>query len=430
MNCLSESINQMNNKDIMTELMQKLIDLSEDIAKGCFERHQELFELTKSGNYPDDICRLAESFGMMMVKVEAREYRLSQIIDDLERARDELSAARQQLARENQVLKKTIRDNFVAERILGKSKPIQIVKETIKKVANTAVNVLIIGETGTGKELIAQSIHFGSGRAEKPFVAINCSAIPEGMLEAELFGIEKGVATGVDRRIGKIELSSGGTLFLDEIGDMPLSAQAKVLRALESQALERVGGRVAIPVDVRIVAATHKNLAAEVACGRFRQDLYYRLNVVQISAPPLRERQDDIPLLLVEFLKSSSLTAGRPSLKFAPDLLSRLVDYPWPGNVRQLKNEVDRAVALACGDQIVLTDLSDEVRSFFDPRQPVIPMNELSLKDNEIQTIRSILLGTGGNRSEAARRLGISREGLRKKLKRFGMESEVSPKQR
>lgn len=409
----------------MKELMQKLIQLSEDMAKGCYERHRELFELTKSGNYPDDVSRLAESFGMMMVKVEAREYRLAQIIEDLQQTRDELAAAKQQLSRENQVLKKTLRDNFVVDRLLGKSREIQLVKETIKRIANTGVTVLISGETGTGKELIAQSIHFGSSRAEKPFVAINCSAIPEGMLEAELFGIEKGIATGVDRRIGKFELASGGTLFLDEIGDMPLNAQAKVLRALESRTLERVGGRVAIPVDIRLLAATNRNLAAEVATGRFRQDLYYRLNVVQIAAPPLRERRDDIPLLLVELLKSAAIAAGRPSLRFSPDLLGQLAEYSWPGNVRQLRNEVDRAVALACTDCIGPDDLSEEVRSFFSSRNVDVQVSKASLKEGEFQAIRSVLQDTGGNRSEAARRLGISREGLRKKLKRYGINDKI-----
>jgi DNA-binding NtrC family response regulator len=247
------------------------------------------------------------------------------------------------------------------------------------------------------------------------------------MLEAELFGIEKGIATGVDRRIGKFEQASGGTLFLDEIGDMPLSAQAKVLRAIESRNLERVGGRVAVPVDIRLLAATNKDLATEVVNGRFRQDLYYRLNVVQLTAPPLRERRDDIPLLLVEFLKLSAAAVGRSSLYFDPELLVQLTGYPWPGNVRQLKNEVDRAVALACTDSVTLGDLSEEVRNFFSSRQVSKAVNAASLKENEIQIIRNILQETGGNRSEAARCLGLSREGLRKKLKRYAIDAEIYP---
>ncbi|MDH3999560.1 MAG: sigma-54 dependent transcriptional regulator [Desulfuromonadales bacterium] len=409
----------------MKDLMQKLIELCEDMAKGCYDQHQELFELTKSGEYPEEVSRLAEAFGMMMVKVETREYRLAQIIEDLKKTSAELAAAQRQLTLENKALKKTLRDNFTAERILGKSRAIQKLKETIKRVADTSVNVLISGETGTGKELIAQSVHFGSHRAEQPFVAINCSAVPEGMLEAELFGIEKGIATGVDRRIGKLELAAGGTLFLDEIGDMPLNAQAKVLRVLEDKTLERVGGRVAIPVDIRLVAATNKNLAEEVEQGNFRQDLYYRLNVVQLTAPPLRERRDDIPLLLVELLKIGATAAGRPGLRFAPELLEQLAKYPWPGNVRQLKNEVDRAVALAYSDTITFADLSDELSDYFNsPQASDTLANESSLKENELQIVRSVLRETGGNRSEAARRLGISREGLRKKLKRYGIDAE------
>ncbi len=409
----------------MKELLHKLIVISEDMAKGCYERHRELFELTKSGNYPEDVCRLAESFGMMMVKVESREFHLAQIIDNLRKSQADLADAQRQLSSENQALKKTIRNNFVVDRILGKSSAMLEVKETIKRIANTSINVLITGETGTGKELIAQSLHFGSSRGEGPFVAVNCSAIPEGMLESELFGIEKGVATGVDKRVGKFEQASGGTLFLDEIGDMPLSAQAKVLRVLEERSVERVGGRVAIPVDIRLLSASNRNLKEEVARGTFRQDLYYRLNVVQITAPPLRDRRDDIPLLLVELLKYSSTVAGRPSLRFSPGLVKQLQEYPWPGNIRQLKNEVERAVALSCTDQIVLDDLSEELRRFFSPAQLSNINNEQRLKANEIETIRTILIETDGNRSDTARRLGISREGLRKKLRRYGIDADA-----
>ena len=246
----------------MPDLLQKLIELSENMAGGRYERHAELFELTKSGSYPEDVRRLAESFGMMMVKVEAREYHLSQIIEELRQARNELAEAKRHLDLENQGLKTTLRKTVSPERLLGTSDAILQIRETIRRLAATAVSVLITGETGTGKELVAQAIHYGSTRSDRPFVAVNCSAIPETMLEAELFGIEKGVATGVDRRTGKFEQADGGTLFLDEIGDMPLAAQSKVLRALETRTVERVGGRPPRAVDIRVVAATNRNLAA------------------------------------------------------------------------------------------------------------------------------------------------------------------------
>jgi transcriptional regulator with PAS, ATPase and Fis domain len=407
----------------LSALLQTLIELCEDMAKGSYVRHQELFELTKTGSYPEDVRRLAESFGMMMVRVEAREFHLAYIIDDLKRTKTELAQAKRQLDLENRALKKTIRDTFSADRILGKSRAIQEIKNTVQRIANTSVNVLISGETGTGKDLIARSIHYLSSRSDKPFVALNCSAIPESMLESELFGIEKGVATGVDKRIGKIEQASGGTLFLDEIGDMPLNAQAKILRVLEERVVERVGGRVAIPVDVRLIAATNKTLADEVSCGAFRRDLYYRLNVVQLTVPPLRQRKDDISLLLAEFMSSCAAGQGSPQCRFAPGLLEMLAEYPWPGNVRQLKNEVERLIALAGSDVVGFDDLSEEVRTFFRGRE--IPQRGIgeNLKNKEMQAIRDILRETGGNKSEAARRLGVSREGLRKKLARYGIDA-------
>jgi transcriptional regulator with PAS, ATPase and Fis domain len=405
-------------------LLEKLLELCEVMARGSYDRHSELFELTKTGSYPEDISRLAEAFGMMMVKVESREYHLSQIIEELKRARAELAEARKRLADENKVLRKTIRETFAPELILGNSSAIQMVRSTVRKIADLSLNVLITGETGTGKDLIAQAIHHGSSRSGRHFVAINCTAIPESMLEAELFGIEKGVATGVDKRIGKIEQANGGTLFLDEIGDMPLTAQSKILRVLEERSFERVGGRSAIPVDIRLIAATNSNLSRDVEKGTFRRDLYYRLNVVPIHVPPLRERKDDIPLLLKEFLKKSSSLSTGHTLCYTPEILSLLVEYPWPGNVRQLKNEVERAIALASTDCIGLAEFSEEVKSFFAAEGIDRPLNA-SLRDQEIQTIRDILVDSCGNKSEAARRLGVSREGLRKKLRRYGIEQEI-----
>ncbi|MBI5100607.1 MAG: sigma-54-dependent Fis family transcriptional regulator [Nitrospirae bacterium] len=411
------------------KLLNQLIVLTEDMAKGHYGRYAELFELTKTGSYPESISRLAESFGMMMVKVEAREFHLEQMIEDLKKAHAELSSAKQRLDSENRTLKRTIRESFSPDQIIGKSPRIQELRSMIRRIADTAVNVLITGETGTGKELIAKSLHFSSSRSHKPFVALNCSALPESILEAELFGIEKGVATGVDGRTGRIEQASGGTLFLDEIGDMPLNAQAKVLRVIEERTVDKLGGRVSVPVDIRVIAATNKNLRVrdEAAAGHFREDLYYRLNVVQLHVPPLRERADDIPLLLNLFLKTVSLRQEMSNRRFDPEALDRLTTYPWPGNVRELKNEVERAVALSVTDTIGFQDFSEEVHAYFISQKAPGPFLSI-LKGREIELILQILRDTGGNKSETARRLGLSREGLRKKILKYGLDpKETAP---
>src|SRR6201997_5162298 len=247
--------------------------------------------------------------------------------------------------------------------IIRTSPKIQDVVKLIEKIANSPLNVLITGESGTGKELAARTIHTNSSRFEKPFIAINCAALPESLLESELFGIEKGVATGVERRVGKIEMARGGTLFLVEIGDMSLSAEAKLLRVLQERKLERVGGRSTIEVDVRVLAATNKDLNNEIKKGSFREDLYYRLNVIHIYMPPLREMKEDIPLLAQYFLSSFANELGRGSMHFSSYAMDCLVNYRWPGNVRELENEVKRAATLADSDVIDESDLSENVRS-------------------------------------------------------------------
>lgn len=228
-------------------LLNHLISVAEDVSMGRYGRHNEIFELTKTGQYPPLITRLAESFGMMIVKVEAREFRLEQIIEDLKKIQAELFAAKQKLSRENINLRKNLLRTYTFSGILGTSRTIKDVIAKAERIADTTVNVLLTGETGTGKELIAKAIHFSSSRSGKSFIAINCSAIPESLFESEMFGIEKGVATGVVHRIGKIEAADGGTIFLDEIGDMPLSSQAKLLRAIEEREIEKVGGRKTTP---------------------------------------------------------------------------------------------------------------------------------------------------------------------------------------
>jgi transcriptional regulator with PAS, ATPase and Fis domain len=397
-------------------LLKYLIDLCEDLSKGRYTKVEELFELTKEGKYPLLVTELAEAFGMMMVKVEAREFRLEQVIDDLKKAKVDLSIAKERLSRENIQLKQTLRGRFAPTRILGTNPQMVKLLEEVEKVADTPINILITGETGTGKELIAKTIHYSSSRSEKPFIPVNCSAIPETIFESEMFGIEKGVATGVEKRIGKIEQADGGTLFLDEIGDMPLPSQAKILRVIEDHQLERVGGRKAIPVDIRIIASTNKDLNKELKKSSFRKDLFYRLNVVNLHLPPLRERKDDIPLLANFFLEQCMNKLGRKKMKFSSEVVKRFKDYPWPGNVRELENEVERAVALSYADTITVDNLSENLRKFsIEERQE---KKLTSVKEAEILLIRKTLEEVKGNKSEAARMLGLSREGLRKKLKR------------
>jgi transcriptional regulator with PAS, ATPase and Fis domain len=311
--------------------------------------------------------------------------------------------------------------------IIGTSPRILDVVKLIEKISNSSLSVLITGESGTGKELAARTIHINSPRFDKPFIAINCAALPESLLESELFGIEKGVATGVERRVGKLEGANGGTLFLDEIGDMTLSAQAKLLRVLQERKLERVGGRGTIDIDIRVIAATNKDLRKEIDKGSFREDLYYRLNVVHIHIPALRERKEDIYPLAQYFLSSFANELGRGSMSFSEGAMDCLLNYSWPGNVRELENEVKRAAILAEGNTIEKNDLSEHIRGVALSREVLryAPMGKsfLSLKERveelEIYMIKEALEKSGGNKQKASEILGITRQGLIKKIKRY-----------
>ncbi|MBI2486351.1 MAG: sigma-54-dependent Fis family transcriptional regulator [Deltaproteobacteria bacterium] len=321
---------------------------------------------------------------------------------------------------------------FFVNNIIGTSPRIQEVVRLIEKISDSPLSVLITGESGMGKELVARTIHYNSSRFGKPFIDINCGALPESLLESELFGIEKGVATGVERRVGKIEMANGGTLFLDEIGDMSLPAQTKLLRVLQERKMERVGGRSAINVDVRVLAATNKDLKNEIKKGSFREDLYYRLNVVLVHMPPLREMKEDIPLLAQYFLSSFANKLGRGSMHFSSEAMDCLVNYSWPGNVRELENEVKRAAILADNDVIDESDLSENVRSVA-RKNPVLGMNILqyahteeenqSLKEvveeYEIRLIKEVLEKNRGNKQKTSKILGLTRQGLIKKLKKY-----------
>ena len=340
----------------------------------------------------------------------------AQLIGELRRSQDELSQQNAHLWRE-------VENRYARHGIIGTGPKIQHVVRLIDRIKESLVNVLITGESGTGKELVAKAVHYTSPRTRKPFVALNCAALPETLVESELFGIEKGVATGVLQRQGQFQKADGGTLFLDEIGDLSLAAQAKILRVLQERVLERVGGRTSIPVDVRLLAATNKDLEAEIAKGTFREDLYYRIKVIHIHMPPLRDNREEIPLLANHFLKEYCRETAHAPMEFAPEVLRRLSAAPWPGNVRQLRNEVIRLAACARQNRITDEDLWEAMpapaHDTPPPRQSKAPSLKKAVEDLERRMISEALLGTRSNQQQAARMLGLSRQGLINKMKRY-----------
>ncbi len=315
--------------------------------------------------------------------------------------------------------------------IIGDSDPMKKVFSVMKRVSDTPTTVLITGESGTGKELIARGLHQASSRNKDPFVSLNCAAIPENLLESELFGHEKGSFTGaVSLKEGKFEYADGGTLFLDEIGEMPLNLQVKLLRVLQEQEFQRVGGNREIRVNVRLVAATNRDLKEEVEMGRFRGDLFFRLNVVNIKAPPLRERRSDIPLLVAHFLGKYCSKLGRNIKELTPEAMRALCSYDWPGNVRELENVIENALVMSRGSTIKKTDLPVEVRKHNDIKddtETVISMDS-GLMDTldaiEEKMIRQALKQSGNVQAQAAKILGISRSNLQYKLKKYGIVTE------
>ena len=343
----------------------------------------------------------------------------AQLVGELRRSQDEL-------VRQNVHLWREVENRYASHGIIGTGQRIQQIVRLVERIRDSAVNVLITGESGTGKEMAAKAIHFTSPRARRLFVALNCAALPETLLESELFGIEKGVATGVQSRIGQFEKAGGGTLFLDEIADLSPTAQAKILRVLQERVLERVGGRAPIPVDVRLLAATNRNLEAEIARGSFREDLYYRIKVVHIHMPPLREIREEIPLLARHFLKEYCRENGRAAMEFAPETMRRLCGADWPGNVRQLRNEVMRLAACVRQDLIADEDAWDELPAALGHGKPAAgPARAQSLKTAveklEREMIGDALRSTHGNQQQAARVLGLSRQGLINKMKRYSL---------
>ncbi len=329
------------------------------------------------------------------------------------------------LRKENTYLREEVRRRATFEDFVGNSPNMREIYALAGRVAGTNSTVLITGESGTGKDLLARAIHHASQRNNGPFIAINCASIPETLLESELFGFEKGAFSGADHmKPGRIEIAEHGTLFLDEIGDMPHSLQAKLLRVLQERSFERLGGTKTIEVDVRIMAATNKNISALVQEGRFRDDLFYRLSVFPIHIPPLRERRDDISLLAVYFLRRFNEEMGKSVQGFSEDALNMLVSYVWPGNVREFQNIVERAVILCKGSEISHGDILLGAGAPLDPHHKycsLIPPEGISLEEVEKGLIVAALQMTGNNQVKAANLLKITRNTLRYRMEKFGI---------
>jgi DNA-binding NtrC family response regulator len=339
----------------------------------------------------------------------------------------------QNLEVENEALRQQLDWKFGMEQVIGESSPMREVLEKVRQVAPHRTTVLLLGESGTGKELVAKLVHQLSPRAKQPLVTVHCGALPPTILESELFGHEKGAFTGAyERRIGRFEQAQGGTLFLDEIGEIDATIQVKLLRFLGERTFERVGSNKTLTADVRLVTATNKNLEAMVKAGTFREDLFFRLKVVDIWLPPLRDRPADIPLLAQAFLKEFAEENGKPIKHFTPDFLDLLLRYPWPGNVRELRTAMEHAVVLSRGDRLTPRDLPASIRSgqsaaFANPppspEGPVgTPSRHLHVQDHEKELIIAALKESDGNRTLAAQKLGVSRRTLHRKLHAYHLE--------
>ena len=342
----------------------------------------------------------------------------------------ERSMEHTRLKEENRLLKESLGQHFDRRNIIGRSAAMTKLLETVAQVAPSEATVLIDGDSGTGKELIAGAIHFNSHRKSGPFIKLNCAAITETLLESELFGHEKGAFTGAERRKeGRFSQAHGGSLFLDEVSEMPLTMQVKLLRVLQEREFSRVGGENTIQVDVRMIAATNKNLPELISKGEFREDLYYRLNVVGLAIPPLKDRQEDIPLLAQHFLEVFAARNHKDIKGYTPGAMDHLIRHAWPGNVRELMNAVERSVVLSQSDFLSEKDFAIIPTAGTNQQDPT-PGNANTptatdgvtpLEEVERATILNTLEATGGNKSEAARRLGITRKTLHKKLKAYGV---------
>ena len=380
------------------------------------------------------ICILMTAYGSEELAVEALKHGAD---DYLAKGRMQIDELETRIARalrlrslesENQTLKQQLNKKFGLENIIGESELMQRVMDIVRQVAPARATVLIQGESGTGKELLAKAIHQLSPRSVKPMVTVHCAALSPTLLESELFGHEKGAFTGAhERRIGRFEQAEGGTLFLDEIGEVDETTQVKLLRFLGERSFERVGGNKTLSADVRVVAATNKNLKKLVGIGEFREDLYFRLNVVELWAPPLRDRLNDVPLLALNFLSEFAIENTKAITDFTAEALEAMIRYNWPGNVRELRTAVEHAVVLSKSEMIQLTDLPHSVQSRgviqneVQLNNPIIEKG-VTLEEAEKQLIVRTIKECRGNRTAAAKKVGISRRTLHRKLHRYGLE--------
>lgn len=394
----------------------------------------QLVQRAQSVAHPP-ICIVMTAYGTVENAVEAmRRGAHDYLTKPIDLDRLELVLARalksRRLEVENVTLRQQLDKRYGMENIIGQSTPMVEVLDTIRQVAPSRATVLIQGESGTGKELVARAVHQLSPRRNGPFLAVHCAALSQNLLESELFGHEKGAFTGaLERRIGRFEEADGGTIFLDEIGEIDPSVQVKILRVLGERQFERVGGNKTLSVDVRLVAATNRNLEELVKAGKFRDDLFYRLQVVTVTLPPLRQRAEDVVLLADAFLREYARENNKIISEITPQAMSAMQLYPWPGNVRELRTAIERAVVLARSDKIALRDLPPAVGAMVQTahEQGTVPPEQLaksSLTLDEVERLMIVnaLKATDGNRSESARRLGISRRTLHRKLHDYKLE--------
>jgi DNA-binding NtrC family response regulator len=377
------------------------------------------------------ICILMTAYGSEELAVDAMKRGADDYIakgrlqiDELE-MRIARALRRQNLEVENVSLRQQLDSRFGLENLIGESPAMREIFEMVQQVAPTRASVLLAGESGTGKELVAKAIHQLSPRARQPFVTVHCAALAPALLESELFGHEKGAFTGAhERRIGRFEQAQGGTLFLDEIGEIDATIQVKLLRFLGERTFERVGSNKTLTADIRLIAATNKNLEELVKTGKFREDLFFRLRVVEIQLPPLRERTGDIPLLAQKFLREFAAENGKPVNDFTADALEWLMNYSWPGNVRELRTAIEHAVVLCRGEKISARDLPAPVRAAGPSANagPALAGNDLTVKEAEKQLIIRALKEMDGNRTLAAKKIGMSRRTFHRKLHLYHLE--------
>jgi len=414
-------------ESVMVDVVLTDLRLGGDDGMSLIER------IVKKANPP--ICIMMTAYGSVDTAVEAMKRGAYDFVTkpvNIDRLEILIKRALRErnTSRENKELRSKVQNQFRVDGMIGRSPAMVEVFDTIKQVAPSRATVLVQGESGTGKELAARAIHDLSPRAKEKFVAVHCASLTPELLASELFGHEKGAFTGAfERRIGRFEQAKGGTLFLDEIGEIDLTTQVKILRVLGERTFERVGGGETLVADVRLIAATNKDLSKLVAEGKFRDDLFFRLHVVPLTMPPLRDRKVDIPLLVHAFLQETALENGKPRRELSPEAMEKVLEYDWPGNVRELRTAVEHGVVMASGPQITLRDMPATLRAAKPAAAQPLPSTAadgLSLRDTETSLILRALEDCRENRSEAAKKLGISRRTLHRRLKELKLFKRVS----